>query len=785
MRPRFARLAMVLVLFAVLGGVWWAKTPTKLQTEPDELREEELLELAQEVAPRDHGAESKPIFDLPKLVELHGNYVSLLSHRSRKEKLWGWKTQKRLEETMRRALGKVDFPTLRTLTLGDGKSNRGNGWLHAALYRKLIAIEVARVCSEPDFKPNFPAEAPPLTKLLDLPYGKDAELVQRAMGPFAKVLDGVTEQKSHGLSANIEGFMELSEAFLRDPDTKVANDLLRVSWEDCGCGTGAPEFQNTKMTLVFIGLLRERRIAEALGASFFVSDAPGWMREPGRPFDQWRIDLLKFSGFDWEEVMLETGRLEFLAAAGSERGAKRALAELKSRWEKSELNFYDLGEATAFLIPGPPSDWRDTDPRKAISAETQAEILDLLNGAVRDEMGFGELDAIMEAFERLARPETKVTLQGLLKHPSTTFANRAASVLRIMGSNIHPILPAPPVRFRIFQNERPWRSVELAYVIVDSRIQYFGSRSVKTDREGFMAIPRDEFLDPDKRGTRIRFHQSPSGSGSQIWSEDQFDEPWVEAEVRIPTAFDETTVVKISAHPLPIEIKYLTHPSRSETVHPDHAADAVRMKLMKAGKLAPTDWSFRLDFNDRRVPPPEKFVLSTIAPGRYQFSVMAPASATYLSAPFEVTANMPPLRITLEKGCNVYASVLAPQNGRGAWDFRLFREGIDITKEFATESGHSDRPIFLGLPSGSYQIHVLSTTEFMSEHSIKEWPTPKEEGELDMREWVDCQGVSKDFTVDDTSPSSLDLGAIENRTVPEMQGKAGPARRVAGGTPPK
>ncbi|MGV3532337.1 MAG: hypothetical protein ACO1QR_08190 [Chthoniobacteraceae bacterium] len=71
-------------------------------------------------------------------------------------------------------------------------------------------------------------------------------------------------------------------------------------------------------------------------------------------------------------------------------------------------------------------------------------------------------------------------------------------------------------------------------------------------------------------------------------------------------------------------------------------------------------------------------------------------------------------------------------------------------------------------------MKLLSTAEYMKQHKIDAWGPPRLEGAPDLREGVDCQGVVMRFTVDDRTPSLLDLGELVNPPTEAMKGKAGP-----------
>jgi hypothetical protein len=379
-------------------------------------------------------------------------------------------------------------------------------------------------------------------------------------------------------------------------------------------------------------------------------------------------------------------------------------------------------------------------------------------------VGFVGLNELMDVFEGLRREETKETMKRLLNHPSTTFVNRAADVLNQLGVESTRVPSAPPVRFRIYLNGEPRRSAEVSYDIVDAKGSYLAGGSLKTDVDGFAAIPRDEFLDPSKRGMRLRFCQFPS-SADPSFSNRRLDEPWVSYEIELPKVFDTTISVPFAACPLPIEIKYPAPPEKGNK-------PGTHIKLSKADQAMVNEGRYLLDFDERTGPPPAAFTLSTIAPGKYQLTIITPGSAKHVTPPFSVAPGMAPVHIELEKGSHVYARLVMPENARGAGSMALYRGDQDITAEFVSDSSEVTKPCFSSLPRGNFQFRVLSTAEYMKKEHISDWTTHAAMWDTDPRERVDCEGASVDFTIDHSSPALVDLGTIEIRPVAAMKDKA-------------
>jgi hypothetical protein len=763
---------MLLALWILAAGAA-AQERITLSLEIDGLRDEELFTMIRAAVKPDILTNTVPRMDLVALERLWGRLESSLYSREVADRLSTLELRSTLERLMREELGRLSLADLRRMALGD-RQTPGHRGLVPVFYEKWIEEEVAKALAAGKEKPVFPANPPPWPKdAFYLPGAAEMEApeLRRAVGPFAQVLAGLAQQKPRGLMAEGQEYAKLEDAFMSGTDDRAAARLLEFAW-DSFCGTGSGSFENRRMMIVLLGLLRERRLAEALGASFFVPDSPRWMHEPGRPFDPWRMELLKFCGFDGEDVMMSAGHVEYLAAAGSEKAARHAIAALKATGEEDPLAD-GLRNLALFLIPGDPKRADAGDPRSKISPATQAEILARFDQAGREEVPFQRLDYILSIFEELHRPEMRETLHRLLRHPSTTYAARAAWALRWLGEVVEVPAPAPPARFRFYLNDQPWRSRRIAYRLTGGG---YGSGSVKTDAEGFGTIPRDDFLDPGKRGPRLAFFCVPN---DHDFTDRPYDDAWVSTEVEVPRAFDETGTVKFAASALPLEITYGTPP-------PPANEAGTRIRVSKAGEKDPNAWVYSILYTSSDRKAPTKFTLRTLATGRYQVFVLAPGSARFLSEPIEVKPGLAPPQLKLEKGSHVYASIWAPANGRGAGEVRLFRGDEDLTEQYrGSDSPDGLPPLFAGVPRGNYRLRVLSTAEFMRKFDIKEWKAEPGRFGRDPTEDVDCEGATVEFTIDDQTPALLDLGHVESQAVEAMRARATEPRMYYSGRKPQ
>ncbi len=179
----------------------------------------------------------------------------------------------------------------------------------------------------------------------------------------------------------------------------------------------------------------------------------------------------------------------------------------------------------------------------------------------------------------------------------------------------------------------------------------------------------------------------------------------------------------------------------------------------------------------KEAPFPNRFRFTTLSPGSYQISARAPGAAKFTSNPIEVRPGMPPYRVRLEYGADLYASVYIPGNAAWGADLELWRDGVQITYQYQAERsdpfGHG--PLFVGLPKGKYELISPSSKELMLRSDEPKTPVKKPE---ESRKWVYVDGLKRSFTVDETTPPFLDLGRIDISAVEAEREKAAPPRQI-------
>lgn len=657
-----------------------------------------------------------------------------------------------IERILRDAFWDMNMDTLRDVAFAQTGHSRME--IQPVFFSRWIQEEVAKVVSDPSLKPAVAPDAEPLKPLKRVYEVHDK---RASTLPFAKLRESVAKLGYRDLSDG--GFEERVLDVVTRRKQSVANELIRFVLR-ADCGTGTDWFYNMQSNAVFMALLRERRIAEAVGASFDVPSVPTWLRKNGAITDQWRIDLLKFCGLDWEGELLASGPFEMLVAIGSERAAKACLADARSGGRSA---LFDLERASQFVVP---LEVRGPD-RVEISAATQVAILDAIAEKMGEDIAFSDLTHVLGIVRRLGRPELKPSLRRLLSHPSTTIQKHTADVLREYGEQIEPIVDAPPVMFRVTLNGQPFASKTLQFQMVNADGARAFAHDCPTDGEGLAKIRRDIFLDPSTRGPSIRFIQAPRNANS--YDESTEDDIWTETIVSSPKSFDGVTDVHLSAFRLSFEIE-----------HPPASGKAPRIGRFTLRKRADKDWVVASCYTRLPVLPAAKttFSLPAIGAGNYELLCDISGCERVLHGPFEVGPQMEPVRITLGRGVDVEARVFAPANQRGAGNVHLYRDGIDVSAQFGPISVDGVRPsLFSGLPEGSYQLRFSSTKDCVDEDGLDRWAAMARRWPH-LRDAVDCEGRIVKFVVERKTKSPLDLGRINIQSTPEVRAKAGPLSPV-------
>lgn len=758
-------LLRLIVLCATLTTTAFFSTEAESRI-PDnlsELDDTQLVEAARLVIPKE--PTSSDLSALTRLQHEFSQRFYELDGFLKRDKIPGFdEVREQLETAARRALSKTDFETLRRLTLGNGKEDGGNWLLFDALRQRLIEKEVKRLVSEPKPKLKFPENPQPPPNVPSSGWFKDEDAQKayfQACAPFDALMRKAAK-KERGFHAENSAYSQLVDDFLKGKRDSVADDLLRFRW-DSFCGTGMDEISEITGSIIFISLLRENRLTEAVGASFLVRNSPNWMREPNQPFDQWRIDFLTHCGVDWEAVMIGRGDVDFLAAHGSARAARALLRTINGSGSGDSYIYYDV--VAAFLAPE--GSKHASDLRNGLPKELQQELLNVLIGWVTPETAFVYLRRILDQLRQLRRPETKATLHSLLKHPSTPIAEQAASILRSMGEDIPPITPVPPARFQLFQNGAPYTNSKIDWHLDGGGLGN-GGGSVRTDGSGCCTIASAEFYDPTQKRVSIEFFQWPGGRELD-WGQQNYDEPWTRAKEAVTPAIDAGSRVDFATCALPIEVTYSRPVSEGKLPVVFHlyrldGPDSVNENNCLAQNTGQVYWS--LTPNNASL---SKLTFSTISTGRYRLSILAPGSARWESGPFEVKPSMQPVLAKLSKGASVYAHFLMPKNGRASGEWKMFRDGADVTAEVASIQREYIEVYrkglhFMCLPVGKYQIKVLSTKEGLAALGVT---VP--EGRIDSG--IDCAGATVDFEINENTPYRIDLEKIILKPIEEQNAK--------------
>ncbi len=411
---------------------------------PDPARDEKLLGAMKVLSSELFRNGATPKLDLDSLIGFRQSVFYGLQYKDPARDA----AMAHIQQVLRDAVWDMDMDALRDFTVT--RPSFSGMEILPVFFSRWIQEEVAKVVSDPSLKPALAPDAEPLK-----PLYRSAEMYRERAStlPFAKLRASVAKLGDRSLSD--DRFWDRVVDVVMRRNQNVANELMRFAWLS-DCGTGAIEFYDKKNTAVFMALLHERRIAEAVGASFDVPSVPLWLRKNGAVTEQWRIDLLKFCGLDWEGELLESGLVRVLAANGSERAAKAYLADALSGGNVAQ---FALECASQFVAPRE----KPVVESAEIPAPTQVAILDAIAAKMGEDIAFSDLTGMLRIAGRLGRPELKPALRRLLSHPSTTIQKGSAEVLREYGEQIEPIADAPPVMFRVTLNGQPFASKTLQF----------------------------------------------------------------------------------------------------------------------------------------------------------------------------------------------------------------------------------------------------------------------------------------------------------------------------------
>ncbi len=173
------------------------------------------------------------------------------------------------------------------------------------------------------------------------------------------------DRRPINFQANERSFYKLVGEILQGRGDGSAEELARYQWSG-GCGTGAESLTRPQSLAMFIALLNEKRIPEAVGAALRFESGVPILSADGRVA---RLEFFEACGLDWETLLVGAQAATFADVPfygwswkrekpprnwpthGSERAAELVL-ELAQHADKESHSRY-AGALTGFLPPRP------------------------------------------------------------------------------------------------------------------------------------------------------------------------------------------------------------------------------------------------------------------------------------------------------------------------------------------------------------------------------------------------------------------------------------------------
>ena len=385
--------------------------------------------------------------------------------------------------------------------------------------------------------------------------------------------------KMIAFQSNRHAFYRLVDELLLKKGEGLAEKLTNFGWSG-GCGAGYELLSYPQSLTVFMALLHERRIAEAVGAALYVK---GHMPPMAHGIDL-RIAFLEKCGLEWELIFAgaqldsenhysswwHPADLPVLAYYGSDRAAS-LVVEMAQRAEPQTRAQY-AALLAAFITRDNNNRVRGKDnpdvPRVSesqISQQTRSEIICVLQEFATPEASERVVQPALGAFWCVKRPEMIPTLRNLTKHRSPEVARSAAAILASMGEQVTLTLPSPPkpVCFQILVNDAPIdKNSSVGWSLYEAGGGMGSAGGAQPNEEGAIEIARESFLDPQRKPKSIALENGSSKSAR---------EPFFYVLIPVPTDLDSVTPVSVDLKPIELTIhgppQALSVANQKATVH--------------------------------------------------------------------------------------------------------------------------------------------------------------------------------------------------------------------------
>jgi len=554
---------------------------------------------------------------------------------------------------------------------------------------------------------------------------------------FERRLDG----KMIAFQSNERAFYRLVDDLLLKRGEGSAEKLANFGWSGW-CGTGNELLSHPQSLTLFMALLHERRIAEAVGAALYIK---GYMPPMAHGIDL-RIAFLEKCGLDWELIFAgaqldsenhlssrwHPADLQALGYYGSDRAAS-LVVEMAQRAEPQTREQYAASLAT-FITRDNNNRVRGVDnsdvpcvSESQISQQTKSEIIRVLQEFATPDASKTVVEPALQAFWRAKCPETIATLRNLTKHRSAEVAQSAASLLNSMGEKV-VLPPSPkPMCFQILINGAPIdRNLSVVWSLYEAAGGMISAGGAKPNEKGVIEIKRECFLDPKRNPKSIALENGPAESAR---------EPFFYAPLSLPGNLDSVTRVDVDLQSMELKI----HGPR-ETQPATEQKATIRIERNKSEGESEAEHIYHQIARTFDAPAEQPISL-TLQPGSYTVEILLAGAERYTRI-ITADARNSSIDVQLRPGADVHVEPVRPDDQRMLGGAYVTRPNSETDLRYYRDQNG----IFRGLPCGDYVLHIPGSADLHRRGLFVDA--------------VNYTGREIPFRISENSPPLVDLGTI-------------------------
>lgn len=648
------------------------------------------------------------------------------------------------------------------------------------IYRGMMLFDLTPLWLEREFR-ALESEKPdpivPNTSGISLPdaYRRVAKDTRLMCQQFSALVSPHQINFGRGDGRPWISYNENCDVFWRDADSilagKTKETLTRLGQFEWGGCIGHEELYDPQSLLVFMALVRERRLPEAVGAAVRL---PGLkMGENWPQGRQIAIRFLTLCGLDWQEVfcggLIEASApfrsLDFgnaLAADGGDRVARALAHALLAKGSNEEGIVRTLTHMMRPpRAPDSASDEPESDaprprggevpPRRAaaLTEDTREEIIETFAAWASPEADGYALDAAIPSIASLIRPSTTAALRRALEHHSGGIVHKATEALLARGESVPKSGPVPPITFKVMLGGR---LVTSAPVEVALQAEKFSRKlHLQSDGQGNITVPGEDFARRHSPVTAVVFQTDMGFNNKRKLEDPSFH---LTFPIRPNQPLPSTIVIPAQPVTLALNLPRLAGVDSNAAVH-----------FQIEGKpKSSADWdTVAVNFD---LPPRPQYFIPALQEGVYIFTVNAPGAATWVSESIVIKGFPKTITATLSKGRDARARIQLPKGGfLGPGAIGLVNgKGLEVNQPvFGGEEGEEE-VLFFSLSPGIYTLSIRSSAEQRKE-MFGDVPESKEIL-LKPREVTEWKSVTKRFEITESSPDTVDLGTIRVEALP-------------------